>query len=63
VENPDGAGGADDSQRLKNYRGEALWPELRESLNEGQGRLEAAREAAVAGPIRFEPIGSQYRTR
>jgi hypothetical protein len=47
-------------EHLKNYRGEALWPELRESLKECQSRLEAAREAAVSGPIRFEPIGSQY---
>jgi hypothetical protein len=45
-------------ENLKSYRGNALWPELREILNQSQARLAAAREAAVSGPIRFEPIGS-----
>jgi len=44
---------------LKSYRGEALWPDLRDGLEESKARLEEARQAALSGPIRFEPIGSR----
>jgi len=44
---------------LKSYRGEALWPDLRDGLDESKARLEEARQAAMSGPIRFEPIGSR----
>jgi hypothetical protein len=46
-------------RRLKSYGGAPLWPELRQTLSERQEGLEAARRAAISGPIRFEPIGSQ----
>ena len=46
-------------ESLKSYRGEALWPDLREGLNASEARLETAMQAAVSGPIRFEPIGSR----
>src|SRR6267142_2712124 len=42
-------------QRLRSYRSPDLWPELRESLNADRQRLDAARQAAISGPIRFEP--------
>jgi hypothetical protein len=44
---------------LKSYRGEALWPDLRDGLDKSKARLEEARQAAMSGPIRFEPIGSR----
>ena len=44
--------------KLKSYRDVDLWVELGEKLNANQARLEGARQAAVSGPIRFEPIGS-----
>jgi hypothetical protein len=46
-------------ESLKSYRGEALWPDLREELNASEDRMETARPAVVSGPIRFEPIGSR----
>lgn len=46
-------------EKLKSYRSADLWPELREIFNTNGARLEAARQAALAGPIRFEPIESQ----
>lgn len=46
--------------KLKSYRDTDLWVELGEKLNASQARLEAARQAAVSGPIRFEPIGSRF---
>ena len=46
--------------KLKNYRDVDLWVELGEKLNANQARLETVRQAAVSGPIRFEPIGSRY---
>ncbi|HWY77734.1 MAG TPA: hypothetical protein VN281_19105, partial [Verrucomicrobiae bacterium] len=45
---------------LKSYQGDALWPELRATLTESHDQLDAARGAAVSGPIRFEPIDSQH---
>lgn len=41
------------------YRGQTTWPTLRAHLAKRQARLEMARQAAMAGPIRFEPIGSR----
>jgi hypothetical protein len=46
--------------KLPSYRDTDLWVELGEKLNANQAWLEAARQAAVSGPIRFEPIGSRY---
>ena len=46
--------------RLKGYRGTDLWLEFSEQAKLSQGRLEAARQAAMSGPIRFEPIGSRF---
>jgi hypothetical protein len=45
--------------KLKSYQDADLWVELGEKLNANQARLEAVRQAAVSGPIRFEPIGSR----
>jgi hypothetical protein len=45
--------------KLKSHRDTDLWAELGEKLKANQARLEAARQAAVSGPIRFEPIGSR----
>jgi hypothetical protein len=36
-----------------------LWPALREILNEGRAALDTACEAALSGPIRFEPDASR----
>ena len=44
--------------KLRSYRSPDLWAELRESLDADRQRLDAARQAATSGPIRFEPIGS-----
>jgi len=43
---------------LKGSNGEGVWPQLQEVLNASEQRLQKARQAAVSGPIRFEPIGS-----
>ena len=45
-------------EKLKSYRSDDLWPELRETLKTNRARLDAARQAALSGPIRFQPIGS-----
>jgi hypothetical protein len=46
-------------EALRRYSKPDLWPELRESLEASRTRLDAALDAALSGPIRFEPIGSQ----
>jgi hypothetical protein len=46
-------------KKVRSYRTEDLWQELRETLNTNRARLDAALEAALSGPIRFEPIGSE----
>jgi len=43
--------------RLYDYSGHDLWPELRDRLTTNQTRIAAARQASLSGPIRFEPIG------
>src|SRR5437667_10716572 len=40
--------------KLQGYSGEDLWPALRETLNESRAELDAACEAALSGPIRFD---------
>jgi hypothetical protein len=44
--------------KFKIARNPNLWPELRASLKQNQARIDAALEAAISGPIRFEPIGA-----
>ena len=46
--------------KLKSYGDTDLWVELGERLKANHARLEGARQAAVSGPIRFEPIGSGF---
>jgi hypothetical protein len=41
----------------RSYERQDLWPELRESLASNRAGLDAAIQAALGGPIRFEPIG------
>ncbi len=43
--------------KLDDYSGRDLWPELRDRLTTNQTRIAAARQASLSGPIRFEPIG------
>jgi len=45
-------------EKLKHYRNPDLWPALRDTFTTNRARLDAAREAVLGGPIRFEPIGS-----
>jgi len=42
---------------IAGVNGEDLWPEMRDASATDHERLEAARQAATSGPIRFEPIG------
>jgi len=42
------------ADKLQSYSGEGLWPALRETLNENRAELDAASEAAMSGPIRFD---------
>jgi hypothetical protein len=46
--------------KLWSYRDRDLWVEFGERVNASQVRLAAARQAAISGPIRFEPIGSRF---
>jgi hypothetical protein len=58
---PAGPGTALVSWKLKTvrayYRQTDLWEEFRSSLETNRTRFERARQAALSGPIRFEPIG------
>jgi len=44
-------------EKLKGSRSPDLWPELRDTFATNASGLDAARDAALGGPIRFEPIG------
>jgi hypothetical protein len=46
-------------EALRGYGAPDLWPELREIMKTNHARLDAACRAALSGPFRFEPIGSQ----
>jgi len=46
-------------ERLTTPRTADAWPELRSYCEAERARLDAAEQAAVSGPIRFEPIGSK----
>jgi len=46
-------------EKLRGYNSPNLWPGLREVFGTNRASLDAARQAAISGPIRFEPIGSQ----
>src|SRR6266446_1261130 len=49
-------------EKLRGYNSPNLWPGLREVFGTNRASLDAARQAAISGPIRFEPIGSQRPT-
>src|SRR6266566_8581970 len=49
-------------KKLRTARSKDFWPELRETLNINRARLDAAHQASLAGPIRFEPISGQRPT-
>lgn len=47
-------------EKLSRNRVEDVWPELDETLRQTQPRLDTALQAAISGPIRFEPIGRGF---
>ena len=46
-------------EQLNQRANEGSWTELRDVFDTNRDRLDIARNAAISGPIRFEPIGSQ----